>query len=201
MKKQLQNTLYLSITFIAFIFISCSKDKPCNNEVETLNISDDDRSKVPYKDTTKLTFISLNNKDTHTFVGQGWKMDYGYYSESGASGCPKQYNFQRKYIQFVSNTFNYPIILSLLYYYPLGDYMEVKFNRTTFIAIPTRFREPLYTYDTLIVQNITYNKIRYFKNEYKPENNTKNGCYFNITEGIVKAETSDNDVWELLKIE
>jgi hypothetical protein len=200
MKKQILNTLYLSITFIAFIFISCSKDKPCNNEVETLNISDEDRYKVPYKDSTKLTFISLNTNDTHTFVGQGWKMDYGYYSESGAAGCPKQYNFQRKYIQFVSTTFTYPITISLLYYYPLGDYMEVKFNRTTFVARPISLSKP-YTYDSLIIQNKIFFDIKYFKNQYKPENNTKYGCYYNITEGIVKVETYDDDVWELLKIE
>lgn len=200
MKNNILNITYLLIAISTLVFISCSKDKPCNNAVETLNISDADRSKVPYKDSTKLTFVSLNTQDTHTFVGQGWKMDYGYYSESGAAGCPKQYNFQRKYIQFVSTTFTYPITLSLLYYYPLEDYMEVKFNRTTFIAGPIAIGPP-YDFDSIQTQSKKYYNVEYFKNEYRPENNTKNGCYYNISEGIVKVETSDNDVWELLKIE
>lgn len=201
MKKQILNTLNLSIAFIAFIFISCTKDKPCNNDVITQDIYSSSKNKFIYKGNEKLTFININTNDTHTFNGQGLIKDYGTTQSLGAGGCSHTYKLERNYIIFKSPTFSSSITATLQYYDIEGiPYMEIDFNKTTYIVGPIAIGPP-YDFDSIQTQNKKYYNVEYFKNEYRPENNTKYGCYYNLTEGIIKMETNDDDVWELLKIE
>jgi hypothetical protein len=201
MKKQIPNTFYLSITVISFIFIGCSKDKPCNNDIITQDIYANVKSQFIYKGNEKLTFINVNTKDTHTFNGQGLIKDYGTSQSSGAGGCSHTYKLERNYIIFKSPTFSSSITATLLYYDIEGiPYLEINFNKTIYIASGGSIRKP-FDYDSLFIQGNQYYNIEYFTNEYKPNQAVKYGCYYNLNQGVIKMETNDGSVWELIKIE
>ncbi|MEI6594787.1 MAG: hypothetical protein WCO28_04430 [Bacteroidota bacterium] len=201
MKTKLTAILIFAIVFSMYtILSSCQKDKPCVHNTTELGISSSDFAKVPYTDTSKLTFVRVSTNDTFTFTGHGWVIDYGTLQTGYEDGCYQNYNLQRKRIAFTSLIYPLPITLAFQYYSAGIDYLEIDFNKTSYIVGPGGIRKP-YEYDSLLIQNKHYYNIRYFKNEYKPEYNTPYGCYYNITQGILRMETSDKDKWELIKVE
>ena len=205
MKTNFFIILLFTITFSCELFLSsCQKDKPCVHGTTELDISSDDFAKVPYKDTSKLTFVRTSTNDTFTFNGLGWVTDYWTFQTQDE--CYQLYKLQSKYIVFSCIKYPQPITVSFLYYSPSIPYLEIDFTTitssppNTYIILPIDIDKP-YQYDSLLIQNKFYYKVRYFKNEYKPEYNTAYGCYCTAKDGIIKMETSDGDKWELIKVQ
>ena len=199
MKTKISTILILSIAFFVYANLSsCQKDKPCVHGTTEEDIPSGDLAKVPYTDATKLTFVRTSTKDTFVFSSQGWFTDFG--SQQTQDDCYQIYKLQRKSIIFKSQTYSQSITLSLLFYYSHGDYMVIDFNNTTFSVTPINIRNP-YSYDSLSIGSQNYYNIEYFKDQYQSNYNSPYGCYFNITHGILKMETSDGDKWELIRVQ
>ena len=191
-------TYILSLCTLLF-FASCKKNNGCVDNTYEQDIPINDLTKVPYTDTTKLTFVRTSTNDTFTFKGHGWITDF--VTTQSQEDCPQTYKLQRKQISFVSPTYVKTITLALQYYQPNGaDYLAIGFNNTTFIVDPGSIRVP-YSYDSLNIGNRNYYNIKYFKNQYHPEYNSPYGCFYNTAQGILRMETSDGDKWELLKVQ
>ncbi len=202
MKTKIYTTLFFALIFLFAQFISsCQKDTPCVHNTTEEDIPLGDIATVPYTDATKLTFVRTSTNDTFTFTGQGWITDFGTTQSQGPGvDCYQIYKLQRKRIAFISPIYPKPITLTFQYYSYSGNaYLEIDFNNQSYILFPLSTSFP--NYDSLIIQQKTYYKIRYFKNQYHPEYNTAYGCYYNITQGILRMETSDGDKWELIKVE
>ena len=77
MKNKIYNILFFAIALLlAQVLSSCKKNNGCTDITNTQNIPINDLTKVPYTDTSKLTFVRTSNNDTFTFKGQGWSTIY-----------------------------------------------------------------------------------------------------------------------------
>lgn len=185
---------FLVITFIGIVLMllsnSCIKKDPCKNEGPFTNyIPEGSRQMIPYQNFAELTFIDSATQDTHVFVGKGWNSTYWFYSDY-SKDCPVGFNNEKYYQNFYSATYPNPIAFSFEYTNPCCEYIVVSVGKSLFYLAPIRLRAP-YSYDSIIVANKLYRNIEYFKNQYQPQWDTKYGCYFNKTHGVLKIELPD----------
>jgi hypothetical protein len=179
----------LSLLWVV-VFISCSEKDPCDiGEPYTKNISEKTRSKVPYKDFAKLIFIDSATQDTHLFVGTGWKTKYWYYNDYSKE-CQNGSNNEKYYQNFLSTTYPNLISFSIEYTNPCCEYIVVSSGKSIFYLEAAGLSFP-FSHDSLIIRNFLYYEVDYFKNQYQPQWDTKYGCYFNKTHGVLKIELPD----------
>jgi hypothetical protein len=171
-------------------FISCREKDPCDKgEPYTNNIPEETRNKIPYKDFAELTFIDSATQDTHVFIGTGWKTKYWYYNDYSKE-CQNGSNNEKYYQNFLSSTYPNLISFSIEFTSPCCEYIIVSSGKSIFYLAAGNLSYP-YSHDSLIIRNYLYYNVDYFKNQYQPQWNTKYGCYFNKTHGVLKIELPD----------
>ena len=192
------------VSFIASIVIlvflsACKRPNSCIHESIKVDMKAEDKSKIVYKDSTKLTFIRNSTKDTFVFVGQGYQSGYIDY-HNAQSECYTNYQLEYKSLRFTCNSFPQPIDVSVYYYVPDVKFFVIEFNHTIYSTSPADLGKP-FTSDSLTIQSNKYYNIIYFKDEYEIQQNDAYGCFYSLKSGILKMETNDNDTWEIIKIE
>jgi hypothetical protein len=193
----MKQSLKFIILMILNTFISCREKDACDKgEPYTNNIREKTRNNVPYKDFAELTFIDSASQDTHVFIGTGWKTKYWYYNDY-SNECQNGSNNEKYYQNFLSSTYPNLISFSIEYPHPCCEYIIVSTGKSIFYLAAGNLSYP-YSHDSLIIRNYLYYNVDYFKNQYQPQWDTKYGCYFNKTHGVLKIELPDGPL-ELYK--
>lgn len=190
--------LYFILCLI--LFSQCGKNVPCKVQPDLyIFFPEETLSKVPYKNNTELTFINTLTNDTHTFYGQSWDSSNWYYRDYSKE-CQGGYFMEDRRQRFISPTYKYPINFGIIYTSRSqgSEYFVVDLTAFSYYLWVGNIHEP-YTFDSLLIQNKWYLDIKYFKDQYLPGRNTKYGCFYNTSQGIIKIELPEGNL-ELLKI-
>lgn len=187
MKKTIQ---LFSILLLVMLIQSCSKTDPCPKGQENYyNLTDEEKSKIPYTGTDTLVFIS-DKGDTATLIGQGKSQSYKRTTSGGNPDCQISYNYDNyelltysylgtnldlKNIQFVARRFNSKYIY--MSYYDCDINAMFKFNYGIYESHDTVNYK-----DTILYRNSI---IKCLKLSSYTDSTTN--YYFNNLFGIVKV--------------
>ncbi|MES2653960.1 MAG: hypothetical protein V4620_00115 [Bacteroidota bacterium] len=189
-------TLHLSILFLLILFSqSCGKvtDGCPQSTNDFYNLTDEEKSKIPYTGNDTLVFIS-NQGDTATLIGQGKKQTYknitvplgnpdcgGTHSENyeKIEFSFKGANIDLNNILFVAKRYNSPY--DYMSYYDCDINMTYKFNFGILESHDiNRYK------DTVLYRNNIIKCLKMFS-----YTDTTTNYYFNNLYGIVKITTNN----------
>ncbi len=188
MKKTIHLT---SLLLFVMLSQSCSKTDPCPKGQENYyNLTDEEKSKIPYTGTDTLVFIS-DKGDTATLIGQGKSQSYKRTTSGGSPDCGAgsyvYENYERIDYNYLANN---PILnridFSLQRYDDNGsfDCMLNGFYKFNFRILEAS--DSLRYKDTVIYKNKTIKCLRMISYT-DPSTN----YYFNYLFGIVKIKIND----------
>lgn len=186
-----KTTIHLiSILLLVILVQSCSKTDPCPNGQENYyNLTDEEKSKIPYTGTDTLVFVS-DKGDTVTLIGQGKQQTYKRTTSGGNPDCQISYNYDNyeriDYNYLANNPILNNIDFSLQRYDDNGSFDCIlngfyKFNFGILEA-----NDSLRYKDTVIYKNKTIKCLR-MVSYTDPSTN----YYFNYLFGIVKIKIND----------
>jgi hypothetical protein len=197
------STKLASLAIIGFLFISCAKEDPCvkSGIPSNIDITDEVKAKMPYKDFATLTFVDSLSGDTHVFQGKGWVNKYWFYINS-EKPCTDGFNCQMLRQPFISNTFPLPIQIGMVTTDPsiVGQYIEVYMIDYEYYSWYGNIKNSSPIKDSLLIQGNFYYNVSFFDNQYDPQYKTKYGCLYNSSHGLLKVQTPNNTL-ELVKME
>lgn len=182
---------------------SCHKKEPCLTDgvPSVMNIMDELKAKVPYKDFAELTFVDSISGDTHVFKGQGWESSYWWYRNWEIT-CDDGTNCQRIVQKFGSTTYPLSIQFGMVTTLPsnTAQYVNVNLTKYEYYLWYGYMKDGnAQKVDSLWIQNKWYYNVNYFKNNYNSQWETPYGCYYNSTFGLLKIQTEEGTL-ELLKM-
>jgi hypothetical protein len=189
---------FISLVFLLF-YTSCSKDKGCNGTtVEYANIPQSNKDLIPYKGGETLTFLHVNTGDTVTFIGESKWTSYSNSSFGGAD-CVIETRREGRGIAFFDKISNKTIVINQRNTSGYTSTFELDFEGEYFITGAYDFStgRTKFDYDSLNIQNNTYNKIFKFNNDAYPRP-TNYFVFCNSKYGILKFELSTGEIWELI---
>ena len=192
----MKQKLLLIIPLLLLLFKACKPNEKCVDGNYFKNLSENNLSKVPYKDYSVLTFIDKKTKDTLIFTGQGFQYGYGKYVEQGE--CPQTNNLQYRSLTFVNNK-NADKITIINQFIGLTT-SEISFNYkiNSKSLSPSYFNAP-FAYDSLLISGKYYYNIK----DFTAINSTVDLCFlYTLKEGIVQLiYPPTNDTLNLIKLE
>lgn len=202
-KLTILNSKITSILLIGILFISCVKEDPCvkSGIPSNIDITDEVKAKMPYKDFATLTFVDSLSGDTHVFHGKGWVNKYWFYINNELP-CTDGVNCQMLRQPFISNTFPLPLQVGMVTTDPsiVGQYIEIYMRDYEYFLRPKNLKSVQNFQDSVLIQNKYYYNAIFFDNNYQPQYKTKYGCLYNLSHGLLKVQTPYNTL-ELIKME
>ncbi len=196
--KNLPLTSLFTLIFYLLIFNGCNEG-PCEEHDSHSTLRKEDLAKVPYKDSTELTFIHSITGDTLTF--SNYKCDTSSIVTIRGNDC-----FFRDYAEKRHFNFKCPY-----YKDSMGFNIQTDFVGSTYFEIilgtqefsfesdwPEKIDSHMGAKQDTILNQIYFNVLP-FKNVLHPLLNTQFNCYYNITYGILKIETPGGNL-ELYKM-
>ncbi len=195
--KGMALTKLLSLIFIIMLTQSCSKDTSCGNTndiVNNYNISDDDKSKIPFKGNDTLIYIS-DAGDTATLIGTGKKVyiDQVRKDISGNADCPK-YNLDNKEtigIEYYGDNTELNRIKYKIYGNQERTEIEFTFNTYYGITYPYNLNSPIFYTDSVNIGNKFYlgRPLGLSSSNYK--------ALYNFNYGFLKIQFNGGKAWYL----
>ncbi len=192
----MKQKLLLIISLLLLLFKACKPNEKCVDGNYFKNLSENNLSKVPYKDYSVLTFIDKKTKDTLIFTGQGFQYGFGKYVEQGE--CPQTTNLQYRSLSFINNK-NADKITIINQFIGLTT-SEISFNYkiNSKNLSPSNFNEP-FAYDSLLLEGFYYKNVLDFTNL---KSTVDLGLLYTSKEGIVQLiYPPTNDTLNLIKLE
>ncbi|MDP3929199.1 MAG: hypothetical protein Q8R57_09265 [Bacteroidota bacterium] len=200
----MKHKILLIFLLFTSTFFSCRKDDdtPCDNKDYHYNLSEEDKSKVPYTGYDTLVFIS-NTNDTAVCIGQGKKQYYlrtviPNYTINNCS-IPSTDNYEAYNYKFSSNNSKFNIEMNQ---YRKDEYgsesIYFYFNNIFFILYSTRVGNPNSNnfIDSILIQNNWYKSVSLTSKYFNP---LYDKLFYNQEFGILKIQNSDStEIWELL---
>ena len=191
--------LVLSVCLILLGFLqSCSSKAPCDPVGKSL-ISDFMVNRIPYKESSVLTFINTLTNDTHVFYSQGWirSMVYAHLDPEKCYGDSIE---GERRLDFISPTFGKKIKIGIsqsksfhLENYSLFVFIDNKRFIFDDFYSPSRTS---FSYATPYQSNTNVYKL---DDQYNI-NSGSDSCYYNFQNGIIKIMTNTENL-ELLKVQ
>jgi hypothetical protein len=184
----------LTLLFIiSCIYSSCSKD--CEKLKVTKYLYQEDKDLIPYKGNEVLTFLHVNTGDTITFIGESnWKTYYN--TTYSGIDCSVEEKWEGRGIAFVDHLTNKIIYINNRKTQNWTT-LEIDFENNYFL-IGLVSLGGNYEYDSLLIQNKIYYNISKFSNENLSPTPTDYYAYFNKSNGLIKLELENGDIWELI---
>lgn len=194
-----RNIKIVAIAILVLSIYGCKPESKCNPETFEIKISDADKSKIPYNGMDTLRFIRRPQGDTFTFYGQGIS-PYSFTQYDVATECPNSYVKEGRKFTYVSPTFVDPIIIKQQneINYPDNSYsfVSISFNQLSYI---THSSELTSSNDSIVIENKMYYRVKKIIDDYVINPPQTQACYFNATEGILRLEQTNSEVWNILK--
>jgi len=203
----MKHKILLIFLLFTSTFFSCRKDDdtPCDNKDYHYNLSEEDKSKVPYTGYDTLVFVS-NTNDTAVCIGQGKKQYYlrtviPNYTINNCS-IPSTDNYEAYNYKFSSNNSKFDIDFNIYQKYGEGIGSKTiniiynnKYEFVLFLSQINKKSSDSYI-DSIITQEVWYKDVSItFLNFDK----SLNRLFYNQEFGIIKIQNSDStEVWELL---
>ncbi len=187
---------FLIIITGSIILQTCKPEKCVPPPDEYRYISHSVLLKVPYKNYAELTFINSISKDTDVFTGQGW--DSTFLFVPGSEECRRGTFFEQRIQNFSSPTHPQSINFGITFPDHSSEYLTLDMLANKYYLWSGNIVKP-YEFDSLLIQNKVYYDVKYFKNQYQTRFESKYGCYYNTTFGILKIELPEGDL-ELIKL-
>jgi hypothetical protein len=183
---------------IAFIMTTCSKENKCGDGKTYYNLSENDKSQIPYKGSEILKFLNTSSSDTLIFQAEP---EWSYYTNSKYYGadCPMENICQGRGIAFFNASQNKKIVINHLYRSDINvEYIELNYNdiftvNETFPFI--NMGKP--TYDSVNINGIFYYNVRAITGKIKQPKDV--GFWFTEKEGILKIYSNINDTLTRVK--
>ena len=115
-----------TIIAISFLWVACKGDR-CGDGKTYYNLSENDKSQIPYKGNEVLKFFSTNTSDTLIFQAEP---QWTYYSNSKYYGadCPMEDICQGRGIAFFNSSQSKKVVINQLYYLTGGKGTELNYN-------------------------------------------------------------------------
>ncbi len=175
-------------------FIGCANDSP-SCEDTYLYFAKEHIDKVPYKDSTELTFINSVTNDTLIFSGQGW--DSSYVLTHHQIDCVQKVFLGKREIVFFDKKDNDTLTFRMQTQMDgrIDFYVTIRQHE---FAFPWRWPEKIGTSQYTINGHL-YTDVLQFKNALRPEFSSNYNCYYSESFGIIKIETVQGNL-ELYKI-
>jgi hypothetical protein len=199
----MKHKLLLIFLLFTSTFFSCRKDDdtPCDNKDYHYNLSEEDKSKVPYTGYDTLVFVS-NTNDTAVCIGQGKKQFYlrtviPNYTINNCS-IPSTDNYEAYNYKFSSNNSKFNIELDQYKKNENGlEYIFFQFNKIYFILYNRRVGNPNSNnfIDSILVKDKWFKNVSMASRDF---NSQYDNLYYNKNFGILKIQNADSsEVWEL----
>ncbi|MBC7383663.1 MAG: hypothetical protein H7296_11845 [Bacteroidia bacterium] len=172
-------------------------DQPCQTSYVYEKLRDYELVKVPYTDSSVITFINANTNDTHNFYAKGWDSSATVYDDSGPKhNCPYFFVYESKKLVFESSTY--------------GKSLSIQLHMVHggLVAINIVLGVASLTLSTVLLSTQTMPKEIVHGREYSGvtrfgvsdhTNNPIYDCYYNLEFGILKITQPGGDL-ELLKL-
>ena len=198
--KNLMFLISILLCLILFSMVqSCSTKEPCDDTGVGRYYLSDELKKIPYTDSTILTFINTVTNDTHVFHTQSWIRSIGY-AQLNSEHCFGDSIEGERRLDFVSSTFNKKIQIGI---------SQLR-NRhlliyTLFICIDNKkfifddFWSPGRTSFPYTTPIQSYNNV-YKLDDQDNMNSGNDSCYYNFQNGIIKIMTNTENL-ELVKVQ
>lgn len=193
MKKTIQ---LFSILLLVMLIQSCSKTDPCPKGQENYyNLTDEEKSKIPYTGTDTLVFIS-DKGDTATLIGQGKSQSYKRTTSGGNPDCGAGSYVYENYEKVEYNYSNMNSELSSVnyqanvYYLDKSGSISLKINNASFNDyILSNLNNDSKYKDSTLINDIYYKGIM-----LKSDDNTVN-ILFNYKYGVLYIKNLDSKNW------
>jgi len=190
-------TKIFTIIGISFLFATCKRDR-CGDGKTYYNLSENDKSKIPYKGNEVLKFFNTSTSDTLIFQAEP---QWTYYSNSKYYGadCPMENICQGRGIAFFNLSQNKKIVVNQVYSTSNNvQYIELNYNDIFIVKKPFPFinaGKP--TFDSVLINGIKYYNVRAITGSIKQPMDV--GFWFTEIEGILKIYTNTNDTLTIIK--
>ena len=205
----MKHKISLLLILLTSTFFSCRKDDdtPCDSKDYHYNLSEEDKSKVPYTGYDTLVFVS-NTNDTAICIGQGKKQFYlrTVIPNYTINNCtiPSTDNYEAYNYKFSSNNDKFSIDFNMYKDSKAGiglisETIEIKFNEIVdflfYIDDIGKIRKKNYL-DSLEINKYFYKNVHFSFQNFKLD---LHKIFYNKEFGILKIQNSDStEVWELL---
>lgn len=187
-----------TIACLTVLLQNCGPELDCGNsdKVTDYKIDADDLNKIPYTGFETLTFVRTTQGDTHTFVGNGWKQDWGL--TTTREDCPQKERYERRQLTFTSPSFAKPIIVSI-YRHDItkSTFLSISFQNTSFYDASVTVGKP-YDIDSINILGTNYVGIN-FLSDLDSTTPVTYKCYYNAQYGILRLFFDNGETWDLLK--
>ena len=210
MKTKINHIFFFSLTFFGLTFFSnCKRNDSSGCPGATPSyyyLSDDDKNKIPYKNTDTIIFINYNAGDTVKLIGQGNQNYFVTTVDAGGNpDCPKSpTNYENLLYYFKSNDVNLKEIV-VDYYIAKGTFNQngegdhyadfiLKTDQIT-RTFSSRLNYlngqlPVPYKDKIIINGATLYGISLTSFE-----DSTATLFYNLTNGILKIQISNNQSW------
>jgi len=183
------------ILFISFFTTMCSKDNKCGNGKTYYNLSENDKSQIPYKGNETIKFLNTSSSDTLTFKAEP---EWSYYTNSKFYGadCPMEDICQGRGIAFFNVIQNKKIVINQVYSTD-GNLQLLELNYNDLFTVKSGFPFTGFTYDSASINGHFYHNIRAITGKILMPKDV--GFWFTEKEGIIKIYTNEGDTLNLIK--
>ncbi|MFY8190131.1 MAG: hypothetical protein ACOVK9_04135 [Bacteroidia bacterium] len=204
----MKHKILLIFLLFTSTFFSCRKDDdtPCDNKDYHYNLSEEDKSKVPYTGYDTLVFVS-NTNDTAVCIGQGKKQYYlrTVIPNYTINNCtiPSTDNYEAYNYKFSSNNSKFDIEINAYRKSGIGlsgSYsIQIEYNASiNYILLLYQIGEKqAYNFrDSVLINGKWYRDISISFIDSKKQFTPK--LFYNKEFGILKIQNSDStEFWEL----
>ena len=187
-----------NILFISFFTTMCSKENKCGDGKTYYNLTENDKSQIPYKGNETIKFLNTSTSDTLTFKTEP---EWSYYTNSKYYGadCPMENICQGRGIAFFNASQNKKIVINQLYHSDINvEYIELNYNDYFTVSETFPFinmGKP--NYDSVSINGIFYYNVRAVTGKIKQPKDV--GFWFTEKDGIIKIYTNEGDTLNLIK--
>jgi hypothetical protein len=180
---------------IAFIMTTCSKENKCGDGKTYYNLSENDKSQIPYKGNETLKFLSTSTYDTLIFNAEP---EWSYYTNSKYYGadCPMENICQGRGIAFFNAIQNKKIVINQVYSTD-GNLQLLELNYNDLYTVKSGFPFTGFTYDSASINGRFYHNIRAITGKILMPKDV--GFWFTANEGIIKIYSNKGDTLNLIK--
>jgi hypothetical protein len=207
MKTKIYTILFFALALSsALIFNSCTKNSPtCIKHTYTIEVSQDDESKINYTGTDTLIFVS-NTNDTAKCIGNGKIVLQDCQNAGGSPDCPSFTN-TNCYNSHVWNFINSSNLLSIterLFCPGENTSSSVAYNFSitinsiyTFYTFATCISDPTCSnfLPSVVFNGKQYNNVTFL---YRDFTNNTSKIYLSQSQGIIRIELNNQQqVWTL----
>lgn len=190
----MKSKIILIFLYLSFLLASCSKDK-CGDGKNYYNLSENDKSQIPYKGNESLKFLSNSSSDTLIFQAEP---EWSYYTNSKFYGadCPMEDICQGRGIAFFNISQNKKIVINQLNYTSGGKGTEINYNDLFTIDGGFEYAgKP--EFDSISINGVTYYNVYMVTDKIQHPKDV--GYLFNRTEGVLLIYSNTGDTLKIIK--